>query len=267
MKLDICIPVLNQEESTQKTLDSLKRLQKFDNRYIIIDNGSTRFVRDWLKGLSGDDIVIRNPQNVGLPKALNQALQISNADYVFNTHSDIEMFEQDWDLKTIQAIEEANKIQTVGVAGYFGAMGIGRWDIYKNPYEMYQLVRTNPVAGNRCKLDPAIHHHMQFNSNWQKCAVLDGFSLIVKNDGVLKFWSESVHHMYDNDICLASYNLGMQVITINMDVIHYGGRTDVGEDWASPFGKTKQEIHSEAHLPFYNKWAPNKQNITLPFNV
>ena len=151
MKLDICIPVLNQEESTQKTLDSLKRLQKFDNRYIIIDNGSTRFVRDWLKGLSGDDIVIRNPQNVGLPKALNQALQISNADYVFNTHSDIEMFEQDWDLKTIQAIEEANKIQTVGVAGYFGAMGIGRWDIYKNPYEMYQLVRTNPVAGNRCK--------------------------------------------------------------------------------------------------------------------
>lgn len=260
--IDICIPVLNQPEATQETLNSLKATQKFDNRYIIVDNGSNPPVRQWLQGLSGDDIVIRNSDNVGLPKALNQALQISKADYVFNTHSDIHMYEQDWDEKTSKAIQEAGN---VGVAGYYGAMGIGSPDIYRMPYSFTQMVRTNPIAGDRCRQDPRIHGHMQFKQDWVECAVLDGFSLIVKNDRSIKFWSESVHHMYDNDICLQAIDKGMKVITINMDVEHYGGKTDVGEDWATDFGKTKDQVHKESHLPFYEKWKPGNKNIHMPF--
>jgi len=57
-------------------------------------------------------------------------------EYVFCTHTDVNMFEQDWDEKTLKAISDAGN---VGVAGYFGALGIGTGDIYKTPYIMQQL--------------------------------------------------------------------------------------------------------------------------------
>lgn len=265
--IDCSIPVLNQPESTQETLNTLKSLQSKEIRYIIVDNGSTPPVRDWLIGLSGDDIVIRNDKNVGLPKALNQAMAVSRADYVFHTHSDISMFEQAWDIRIEEALEDANKKQTVGVAGFYGAYGIGTTDIYRTPYVMQQLVRVSCTAGHKCRQNPAVHGHSQFHEVWKKVAVLDGFSLIVKNDGKLRFWDKSVHHIYDSQICLEAYDAGMQVICINCDVQHHGGRTDVGEDWATPFGKTKAEIHSEAHLPFYEMWRVGKRNISLPFRV
>lgn len=265
MKLTIGIPVLNQEEATQKTLDSLKNTQNQDNQYVIVDNGCDRFVRDWLMGLTGNDIVIKNHQNVGLPKALNQILSASDGEYVFMTHTDIEMFEQGWDDKIRKAIEENGN---VGVAGFYGAFGIGTSDIYRTPYAMKQLVRTTPVAGDRCRQDPKIHGHAQFSQDWVKCAVLDGFSLIVKNNAEFRFEEGfGPHHMYDNDICLQALDKGMDVITINMDVVHYGGKTDVGEDWASVFGKTKQQVHQESHPPFYNKWKPGNHNISLPVRV
>jgi glycosyltransferase involved in cell wall biosynthesis len=263
MTLAVCIPVLNQPEVTQATLDSLKARQKDKNiKYIIVDNGSTPPVRDWLIGLTGEDVVIRNQKNVGLPKALNQALRVNDADYLFCTHTDVVMYEQDWDEIVLKAIEEAGN---VGVAGFFGAKGIGTPDIYHTPYMMQQLVRTNPISGNRCKLNLATHGQMTFDHLWEKCAVLDGFSLIVHKD--LKFWTNSVHHCYDNQVCLEAINSGKQNIVINMDVDHLGGRTDVGEDWASAFGKTKQQVHAEAHIPFYEYWKPGKQNIKLPFSV
>jgi glycosyltransferase involved in cell wall biosynthesis len=264
MTLDIAIPVLNQRESTQESLNSLKRTQQHPHRYIIIDNGSTPPVREWLQGLDGDDIVIRNSSNVGLPKALNQALEVSKADYVFNTHSDITMYEDGWDVKVEEAISEAGN---VGVAGFFGAYGIGAFGIYNAPYHFTQLARQQPMAGVRCHMDTKIHGHSIFPEKWRKCAVLDGFSLIVKNDGSLKFWDKSVHHQYDNAICLEAWSKGMRVICINLEIQHHGGRTDVGENWAEGFGKTKDEIHKESHLPLYEMWKPGMRNITLPYYV
>ena len=265
--ITVGIPVLNQFESAQRTIDSLKKHQKYKNNYILFDNGSNENVAKVLKLDFPSDLVIRTPENIGLPKALNLILEASKTDYVFFTHSDVEMFEQDWDEKVIKSLNEAGN---VGVAGFYGAMGIGTGDIYKTPYVMNQLVRTNPIAGNRCKQDPAIHGHSQFNQDWIKCAVLDGFSLIVKNDGVLKFEENfGPHHMYDNDICLQAYANHKQVICINMDVIHYGGRTDVNESWNKGFNKEKHEIHRDAHPPFYEKWrnGDNNGGVRLPFRV
>jgi len=267
--LAVAIPVLNQEQSTQETLDSLKQNQsEKDVRYIIIDNGCKRNVRSWLKGLSGDDIVIHNDKNVGLPKALNQALKINYHDYLFATHTDITMFESGWDSKVKRILTEFDG--NVGVAGFYGAKGIGTDNIYKVPYQMEQLIRIATIAGDRCRQDPLVHHHRQFKGEWEECAVLDGFSLIVRKD--LKFWDKSVHHGYDNFLCLEAINMGLKNIVINMDIQHHGGRTDVGEDWATPFGKTKQQIHAESHIPLYEYWHPRnvesgKNKICLPYSL
>jgi len=259
MRMDIVIPILNQHESARKTLESLLCTEDDLNTYILIDNGSNPPLSEYFSTLSNIHI-IRNEHNVGLPHAYNQAREFSTADYLFYTHSDIEMFEQGWDTKIKKIL---GALGSVGVAGFFGASGIGTPDIYRSPYRMQQLVRVGTMAGDRCRLDPQVHGHRQFAEEFQRCAVLDGFSLIARHS--LEFWNESVHHNYDNNLCLDSLDQGYQNIVINMDVIHYGGRTDVGEDWATAFGKTKAEIHAESHLPLYEKWRPGNHNISLPF--
>lgn len=277
MKLAIVVPVLNQREVTQESLDSFKKTQHEDNQYIIVDNGSTEPVRDWLIGLTTDDFVIRNDENAGVLLSLNQAWQFlkgSDVDYIFYTHNDVIMYEQNWDLK-VKEILTANP--NVGVAGFYGAKGIGTPDVYKSPYAQHQMIRVENVSN--CNRMSKAHGYRNINPKgalFEDIAVMDGFSLIVKKDllNQLNGFDRNFppHHMYDNDICLESLDKGYRNIVIAMDCQHLGGRTDVGEDWATPFGKTKQEIHTDAHPIFYKKWAPDNvangvHKICMPVRI
>jgi hypothetical protein len=65
---------------------------------------------------------------------------------------------------------------------------------------------------------------------------------------------------------------GYKNYVIAMDAQHLGGRTDVGEDWTKGTGKSKADIHQEAHPIMYNKWRPEnvgegKHNICLPVRI
>lgn len=278
MKIAIAFPVINQKELTQKVLDHFKNTQLEDNQYIIIDNGSEEFVRDWLIGLTTDDTVIRNKENVGVIKGYNQVYQVlknTDVDYIFYTHNDVLMYEQNWDQKLREILERENKIRPVGVAGFYGAKGIGTPDIYQAPYRMQQMIRIENVSN--CNRMDKIHGYRNIKSgDVEDVAVMDGFSLIVKmdllrmTDGFDRTFPP--HHMYDNDICLESLDKGFRNIVIAMDCEHLGGRTDIGEEWEKPFGKTKAQIHEEAHPIFYKKWSPEnvrngKHGIQLPIRV
>lgn len=275
MKLAIAFPVINQKEVTQEMLNSFKEMQHEDNQYVVIDNGSKEFVRDWLLGLTTDDFVIRNDSNVGVVGAYNQAWTIlskAGVDYILYTHNDVIMYERNWDLKVKEILERESK---VGVAGFYGAKGIGTPDIYHSPYLMQQMIRIENVS-NANRMDKVHGYRNIRNGDVEDVAVLDGFSLIVSVE--LLNWiggfdrAYNPHHMYDNDICLESLDRGYRNIVIGMDCQHLGGRTDVNEDWSSPFGKTKQQVHQDAHPIFYNKWSPSnvtngKHKIKLPVRV
>lgn len=269
MKIAVAIPVMNQQEVTQQVLDQLRASEgEAKLSLVIIDNGSNPPVRDWLIGLREDDLVVRNPENVGVLPALNQAWQVlkDSTDYIFYTHNDVLIFEQGWDDKLIRVLSEQ---ENVGVAGFYGAKGIGTPDIYHTPYVMQQMIRLENVSG--CHRMDAVHGYRPPHGEVEDVAVMDGFSLIVKTELLNKIGGFDrqfpVHHMYDNDICLESLANGYRNIVISMDAQHLGGRTDVGENWAEPMGKTKQQVHQEAHPIFYEKWKPGKHTIHLPVRV
>lgn len=112
----------------------------------------------------------------------------------------------------------------------------------------------------------------------KRVAVMDGFSLIVSREFLDKNGGFDTnlppHHMYDNHTCMQAIDLGYQNIVISMDALHRGGMTDVHEEWNDVFGKSKADIHRDAHYPyFYNYWSPEsaekrkaegKLGITLP---
>lgn len=274
MKIAVSFPVINQKALTQEVFNHFKASQGGEIQYVIVDNGSDEFVRDWLLGLNGEDIVIRNGLNEGVIKAYNQVWQVlknTDVDYIFYTHNDVMMFEKNWDLKLAEILERENKIRPVGVAGFYGAKGIGTPNIYKAPYAMEQMIRLENVS-NANRMDKLHgYRNIRGGADVEDVAVQDGFSLIVKMDLLNKIGGFDrtfpPHHMYDNDICLESLDKGYRNIVIAMDVQHLGGRTDVNEDWSKPFGKTKQEIHQDAHPIFYEKWKPGKHSIHLPVRI
>ena len=275
MNITVAVLVMNQREVTQQFLDQMRKTEG-DTKLplLIIDNGSNPPVRDWLIGLREGDFVVRNEENVGVMPAMNQAHQVlkNTSDFIFFVHNDVMVYEDGWAGKLVRVLSE---LPDCGVAGFYGAKAIGHPNIYNMPYEMSQLARGECVSACH-RMNAAVHGFRPPRWEHEKVAVLDGFSLAVRTELLNKLGgfdrSYPIHHNYDNDICLESLNAGYSNYVIAMDAQHLGGRTDVGENWAEPFGKTKQQVHIDAHPVMYNKWHPDKvasgqHKICLPVRI
>lgn len=94
----------NLVQLTKNTIDSLKQTQM--GKLIIIDNASTLgggLLREQA------DIYVRNRENVGYPKAVNQGVSLSESEFVAISNNDIRI-SQDW----AEVAEEIFKDPTVG---------------------------------------------------------------------------------------------------------------------------------------------------------
>jgi GT2 family glycosyltransferase len=93
MKCDIVIPVWNQLELTKSCVDSVvKYTEDVDYRLVIIDNASGGETKDYLEGLKSAIkdrvLLIRNQNNLGFVRAVNQGMRLSQAPYVCLLNND-----------------------------------------------------------------------------------------------------------------------------------------------------------------------------------
>jgi GT2 family glycosyltransferase len=97
MKYDIIIPVWNQSDLTVKCLQSIKKKTKH-YKIILIDNGSEKSEFDVIfKELQNHEhLLIRNCQNLGFVKAVNQGLAASQSQYVIIQNNDTEVITNGW---------------------------------------------------------------------------------------------------------------------------------------------------------------------------
>ena len=114
----IVIPVLNQHDDAVKHLDSWFRLAKGQLHVVFIDNGSDQpfsehpSVARWGNQGHNND-VLTNSENIGVYPTFQQGYDylIKDLDWIFYSHSDVEMLDLGWDermvkiLKFIQVIE------------------------------------------------------------------------------------------------------------------------------------------------------------------
>jgi len=271
--------VLNQEENTKRFYSSFRdTADNWDNiERIIVDNGSNPPLT-LHETLDAGIKMIRNEKNMGVPVGMDQVYRNSTADYIAIPHNDVTMYEKGWDTKIIQIIEEANKIQEVGVAGVFGAKRMGSNDLYKIPYQNTQLMRGHMVSSMPRAGKGHGQRPIKDNGLWEKVAVLDGLVLIFSRkfldaNGGIDCNSIPIFFNYDQHPCLQAINLGYQNIVMNIDVDHVSGMTNNNEKWEEGTGKTQLEIHRDAGYPdFYFYWHPDnvksgKNKICLPYSV
>lgn len=91
MECDIIIPVWNELQYTRRCIESIQPNTKIPYRLILVDNGSDNETRNYLQQLAqqnGNITLIRNKENLGFVKAVNQGLRESNAPYVCVVNND-----------------------------------------------------------------------------------------------------------------------------------------------------------------------------------
>jgi glycosyltransferase involved in cell wall biosynthesis len=90
MSCDIIIPVWDQLKVTKECIESIMKNTHYPYNLIIIDNGSDRATAGYLDSLASETGIhlIRNKENRGFVKAINQGLGISKAPHVCIMNND-----------------------------------------------------------------------------------------------------------------------------------------------------------------------------------
>jgi GT2 family glycosyltransferase len=111
---DIIIPVWNQADLTVALLQSIKKQSKDDYRIILIDNNSDvdEFKKVNKELQNHKYRVLRNCQNLGFVKAVNQGLALSTAKYIVIQNNDTEIITNKW----LYKLENAFQINRVGIS-------------------------------------------------------------------------------------------------------------------------------------------------------
>ena len=111
MKISIIIPVwiINDElyELTSKTIESLKSSDGYDKCELIIVDNASPIGGDQCLNVS--DIYIRNKENLGYPKAVNQGVKLATGDLIVVANNDIKV-SPNWITVTEQVFSELPKV-------------------------------------------------------------------------------------------------------------------------------------------------------------
>jgi GT2 family glycosyltransferase len=110
-KISVVIPCFNQVHLTKRCLESYLKNSSFKNQLYIIDNASSDDTFSYLESFKilaeqkGHKVfLIKNEENVGFGRAMNQGIRKSNADYVALLNNDTWLM-PGWDRTFVEKIE------------------------------------------------------------------------------------------------------------------------------------------------------------------
>lgn len=205
----------------------------------------------------------RTPEKTGPVGCLQFGYEVSLAsdDILAYIHDDVQIYEHGWDTRVLKEFDDPS----VAVVGFGGGTGLGTPGIYKTPYRLQQLARSNYQSNVR----DAEVHGARFAGE-RDVAVLDGFCLIVRKSflDLIGGWPTDrlMFHMYDAFLCCMARRHGYRVRLVGVDCQHFGGRTSTQRpynEWLQEkFGKTDSDVHRDAH-----EWCYEEFQDVLPFDV
>ncbi|MEW5694045.1 MAG: glycosyltransferase family 2 protein [Candidatus Hydrogenedentota bacterium] len=111
--LSICILTWNTKDLTVKCIESiLKNTRRITYEIILVDNGSSDGVSEYIKTYFPVVRIIRNEQNIGFTRGNNQALKIASGRYSILLNNDTEVGKNCLDLM----VEFMDRDRDVGIA-------------------------------------------------------------------------------------------------------------------------------------------------------
>lgn len=214
------------------------------------------------------DIVHVNDGYLGTVPAFAAGYQIAQdkgAEIICCFHDDLRIDAPLWDVQ----VEKHFKDQPESVlAGFGGAMGVGREGMYVDPFDPMSLARHS--FGSDMQNAEA---HGERWKEARRVAVLDGFSLIFRSKtqagNPFQYLANLgvVHHAYDVALGAQVQRGGMQTWFLPIPCHHAGGRTAVADQGYHEWAKTKNHdgdhgFWMDAHSIVYEEFRD-----VLPFSI
>src|ERR1035437_736386 len=234
MKLSIVIPVLNQLDMFRATYDMLRKVTNTTEHqveFIVIDNGCDEPID--IPDCMGADIY-RNEESIGVYTTFKQGMEIATGDIVAFFHSDLVVWEENWNVRVMELFaRHAN----MGLVGFIGSNEIdssgGRGSGTTSNFQGLSLITKSPVATQLMWVGSPASAHGGTSAGFSPAAVVDGCAMIVRREA----WNQigyqegfPPHHFYDRLISTQMLQYNWQVGVLGIACDHFSGQTTVRED-------------------------------------
>lgn len=148
-EIDILIPAINNSYFTCALIESIKKSTGIAFNIIYIDNGSEiDEFNNVVKSLNNTmHIIIRNNENLGFVKAINQGLKLSRAKYICFQNNDTLIFNNCFE----RLIKHLENHQNVGIISPIASVGGGKQgiEIIKSSLKWFDF-EIKKIDINRC---------------------------------------------------------------------------------------------------------------------
>jgi hypothetical protein len=187
------------------------------------------------------------PGTNGVLPALEAGLRTYDNEILAYFHDDLLICEPNWHERVLVEFDDP----TVGLVGFGGALQHGSADLYRTPYKLQQLGRTDYVSN----VEDAEVHGARYEGSCD-VAVLDGFVLIVRRSILERAggWpvNTSIGYVnYDYWLSCITRRFGYRIRMAGVRCLHMGGRTAV----LLKMDQNTPEHHAEAHQFIYREFA------------
>ena len=235
----IIIVTYNNLNYTKECIESIyKYTEKDSYEIIVVDNHSTDETRKWLKDQKNLKVIF-NEENLGFPKACNQAIEIAEKDNDILLLNNDTIVTTNW-LKNLKiCLYSDDKIGATGAVCNHNENEQGCNIIYDNFQKMQDLAKENNQSNP---------------SKWEEKTFLIGFCLLIKREVMqkIKYLDEeySPGYVEDNDLSLKILEAGYKLMLCHDCFIHHYLGTEFRKDIHKLY-----QILDKNRLYFYKKWG------------
>ena len=266
---DVSIIVLtyNGLKYNKEFLNSIDKHTRGSYEVIIVDNASTDGTIEFLKEIptKHDNYkLILNNENLGFPKAVNQAIKISTGKYYLIANNDI-VVTKGWLERMVKVAESDPMIGIVGpISNAVSGVQLDKKALYKNISEF-------PIYAAKIRKQNA-NQLMEFPRIAFLCTLIKR-EVIEKLGGLDERFSPG--NFEDDDFCLRAQLAGYKsVIAKDVFIHHYGSKSFT----ANGIEKYAERLRINESI-FVNKWGANpdeiwirgkefkKRNYRFPLNI
>lgn len=239
----IVIAVWNQLGYTKLAVDFIiKNSAGTPFELIIVDNGSRPDVRAYFDSIKDKAAIqyIRNEENLGPIRAINQGIRAAGYDVIIVIHNDVLILDDQWLKKIISLFKGDPGIGVVGLAG--------RKEIFKTGC-------VNEESLKHSLQDDDLNAPMQ--EDVSEVAVIDGLCFAMRRELINKIGgldeTYGYMHCYDLDVSLASRSAGFRNVVAGIPALHLanGGMTRKTRDYKKlvkdDYGLLKKNVKILAH--------------------
>ena len=106
-KISVITLSFDNQEFTEKFVQSIRRNTTLDYELIIVDNGSHTDTQQWVKKVSDNSIIFNS--NRGFAKGFNAGLSIAKGEYILMANNDTE-FPKDWDILLLEVLYSREQV-------------------------------------------------------------------------------------------------------------------------------------------------------------